>query len=160
MEKEFTDQTDDELQAVRMLLEEDIRKLANMRHLNPSKEDALAGYEAFVAEARQIVAAGWDQQAASLRAVGRVGTANTEWRIPTRFCEAQEIIRDDRGPRALMAAVEALEFGLGHAEIQAESNQKRETIGRILAELAHRTAGRSMAQASIVLDDELSKIRS
>jgi len=160
LEEEFRDLSDQELEIDRMELEDADRKLRNMRALNPSREDALAGYEAIVDVAYKLVAAGWNQQAASLRAVGRVGSDTVEWRLPTRFTEAQAIIQDHEGAGALLAATNALEFGRDHAEIQAEHNQKREKIGRIRAELARRQAARSTSQASAVYQDELSKIRS
>jgi len=160
LEEEFKDLSDEELNVDRMELEDSIRKLGNIRALNPSREDAIAGYEALIAEAYKLVAAGWAQQAASCKAVGRVGSSTVEWRLPTRFTEAMEFVRDHEGAQAQLAAINALEFGKDHAEIQAEHNQKREKIGRIRAELARREAARSTSQASAVYADELSRIRS
>jgi len=160
LEEEFRDRTDAELQDARMELEDSDRKLGNMRALNPSKEDAIAGYEALIAEAYQAVAAGWSQQAASCRGVGRVGSSTVEWRLPVRFCEAREIIKDHESDQQLLAAINALEFGRDHAEIQAERAQKREKIGRIRSELARRQAERSTSAMYAVYQDELSRIRS
>ena len=121
---------------------------------------ALAGYEALIAEAYKLVAAGWAQQAASCKAVGRVGSSTVEWRLPTRFTEAMEFVRDHEGAQAHLAAINAMEFGKDPAAVTAERNQKREKIGRIRAELARRQAERSTSQAQTVYQDELSRIRS
>jgi len=158
LKAEFRDHTDEELQVDRMELEDSDRKLGNWQSLNPNLEDALGGYEAYIAAAYQAVAAGWAQQAASIRAVGRVGSSTVEWRIPARFTEAVDIVQDHEGQQALLAAVNALEYGHDHAKVKAERAQKREKIGRIRAELARRQAERSTNQAQTVYQDELNRI--
>jgi len=160
LEEEFKDRTDEELQDARMDLEDSDRKLGNLRSLNPSKEDAIAGYESLITVAYKEIADGLATQAASCRAVGRVGSDTVEWRLTAKFCTAREIVKDHESDQQLLAAINALEFGKDHSEIEAEHNQKREKIGRIRAELARRQAVRSTAQARDVYADELSRIRS
>jgi len=158
MDNEYQDLTDEQLQEDRMELEASIVKLGNLRSQNPSREDALAGYEAFIALAYKEIADGLATQAASCKAVGRVGSDTVEWRLTAKFCTAREIIRDHEGEKAQLAAINALEFGRDHAEIQAEHKQKREKIGRILAELARREAVRATTRAQAVYEDAVSKI--
>lgn len=149
---------DEELRAKHMELENDLRRLGNERSRNPSRDDALGGYADQVAEAYGIVQAGWATQAASLKAVGRIGSGTVEWRLPTRFTQAQAIIADHEGAQRLLAAVQNLEYGMSVEEYQAERKGIHTEIGSILAELAFRKSEVAVAEAAVVYSDEIAKI--
>jgi len=150
--------SDQELQNRRMGLEADLRRLANEHSRNRSRDDGMAGYDGLVAEAYQLVESGFEQQAAALRAIGRAGTSTTEWQLPTRFCQAQEIIRDHEGAGRLRAAVESLEFGMATAAYNEKVEAIRTEIASIRAELAFRESERAVAKAATVYSDEISRI--
>jgi len=150
--------SDMELQNRRMEIEDSLRKLGNEHARNRSREDAHSAYAGLVAEAYQLVETGWLQQAASLKAIGRAGSPTTEWRLPARFCQAMEIIRDHEGPRRLLAAVEALDFGMPTQEYNEKVAAMRTEIGLIRSELAFRISERAVATAADVYSDEIQKI--
>ena len=112
----FDELSDQDLQDSIMELEKSGVALGNMRSLEKTPEDALAGYDAQVEKAHLTVAEGLHGQAVRFKAMGWVGTSNTQWNLSPDFHNALWLIADHEGPQALRKQVLALEYGMSLAD--------------------------------------------
>ena len=62
-------------------VEDSLRELWNKRTRVKTLDDAMDAYDALIKDAHKTIANGFAEQAATLRAIGRARSGNTQWRM-------------------------------------------------------------------------------
>lgn len=93
-------------------IRDSLRELRNERTRVKTQEDALDAFDALVADAHKTIALGLEGQAATLKAIGRAGTGNTQWNYPANFAWASWLIEDERGAQSQRNIVLNGEYGM------------------------------------------------
>ena len=96
------------------------------------------GYDGLVADAYKVREMGYDGQVARLKAMGRVGTLNTQWHLPPNFQDALWLIEDYEGVQTLRNRVLKDTYGMTLEEYEAEMKEKKQGIRSIDIELHQR----------------------
>ena len=154
----FDELTDQDLKESITELEQSAVQLSNLRSREKTLEDAMDAYDGLVKNARRIVGEGLDGQAARLKNMGRAGTGNTQWHLPSGFHDALWLIEDHNGTQTLRNRVLGQGYGMVLADYQAERNRNRESIAEIRRELLLRESSQKIEQAQKVYETEMARI--
>lgn len=154
----FDELTDQDLKESITELEQSAVQLSNLRSREKTLEDAMDAYDGLVKNARRIVGEGLDGQAARLKNMGRAGTGNTQWHLPSGFHDALWLIEDHNGTQTLRNRVLDQGYGMVLADYQAERNRNRESIAEIRRELLLRESSQKIEQAQKVYETEMARI--
>ena len=133
----MTESTED-LQSSRMALIESVRQAKNKRTHDKTLEDALDAYDGLLAGAYKTRELGLDTQVHRLKNIGRVGTQNFEWGLPTNFQDAIWLIEDHEGLQTLRNRVLEADYCWTLEGYEAEIAEKQRAINSIDVEINQR----------------------